>query len=252
MSTKEPILLSVDFDYFVREDPMWDWGHSESPLFKDFIWAIRAQGALASGFNIFEETDPYRHGVPSPDVFWDNLIQRGMGFSSTSSFIVADSRLWASTYFSSLLKERGIERARLFNFDAHHDLGYSNGRDYSKSVDCSNWLGFLLDRFPRLTTQLVFPGWKGEEPWEGAVGDCIQPRISSCVWGGSSDHMDARGEVIGIYFCRSGAWTPPWTDGIYTGMVRDLEKILGLKSEARFCTDESDLSPLEVRRFEQP
>ena len=37
------MILSIDFDYFIREKILWDFGHSEEQpgLFGDVVWQIR-------------------------------------------------------------------------------------------------------------------------------------------------------------------------------------------------------------------
>ena len=46
----KPIALSIDFDFFSYEDPMWDWGHRENSFFQgETMWWIRAQGVSWQG-----------------------------------------------------------------------------------------------------------------------------------------------------------------------------------------------------------
>ncbi|HXJ55900.1 MAG TPA: hypothetical protein VNU68_04470, partial [Verrucomicrobiae bacterium] len=43
------LILSIDFDFFVKEDPELDIGHGDSQLFNEALWAIREESWQAHG-----------------------------------------------------------------------------------------------------------------------------------------------------------------------------------------------------------
>src|SRR4051812_39722521 len=61
---KLKVLLSIDFDFFVRELPEFDWGHSETMFFLDAIWPIRY---ATSVFDVEREVDPDVHADFKPE-----------------------------------------------------------------------------------------------------------------------------------------------------------------------------------------
>jgi hypothetical protein len=70
--------LSIDFDFFIKEDPMWDFGHNESILFLNFspLWQIRY-----ADYDLVKETDTWKRigddggtkKVPYKIIRWDDL-----------------------------------------------------------------------------------------------------------------------------------------------------------------------------------
>ena len=99
MTTPRKLYLSVDFDYFVRSLPSWDWGHADSPFHRNAMWSIRAL-PLPGGWDLEAEMNPDRYSLPHPTAFVDSLKARGVTFADTCSLFVSDSHLWAYESFA--------------------------------------------------------------------------------------------------------------------------------------------------------
>ncbi|MGW8180478.1 MAG: hypothetical protein ACWGQW_17215 [bacterium] len=249
--------LSIDFDYFVREESIWDWGHREAPLFRDFLWQPRVQGFLHNGVDLRKEMDPQAFAKPTPDQFWKALEERGLNISRATRLIVADSHTWGAVVFGAWWPGKVPKNHRtLLSFDAHHDLGYSqhNARDTveSQNIDCASWLLWVMHQWKHLQARIIYPPWRGLEEWKYSepsfkgffYGD-VRKRVNASVW----DDDIPSGEVDQIYICRSGSWVPPWLDNQFIKFVRELESKTLADIEVPFI-DEEHCNPMEPRDFD--
>lgn len=259
-SPEDKIWLSIDFDYFVREDPSWDFGHGESAMYMDFLWAIRAGSCLARGMDLREETSPRKYAVPTPREFWEKIAGLGFDFSGVKQASVADSHMYGFLAFD----RRPQERTRIVHFDAHHDLGYRSIQKIRKIIqqeraDCSDWL-FHTIRSRKVQTSLVYPTWKGAKEWDllcdtwqaskgrdKALYSSALRFVHGNVW--SETYVESLiGKVERVFICRSGAWVPPWLDGEFIRFVAGLEKVAGVQAQKAFLQHEGR-DPLKERNF---
>jgi len=189
-------LLTIDWDYFVPENPEFDLGHAEAPIFLDMMWRgrfglldhIRANGAEKG--------------------FWDSL---GASLNGAGPTYVSDSHMYAYSLLS------GIDHVLLV--DAHHDcwqedsLGIDQGEG---KIYCHNWLRVWLSKGKQRRVTWVRPEWsKGgfEVPKD------LKRRISV------ADKVE--GKIDRVHVCRSGCWTPPWLDGQFIEFVEN-RKVLSV------------------------
>jgi len=191
-------ILSVDYDFFVREDPMWDYGHDEnSNIFKTIAWFAR-YGTQ----DLYEECD-FKYADFYPIELIERLKEKGFLFSEDIKIGIADSHKDAYDF----VKEQG--RCDLYNFDAHHDMYKGN-----KVLDCGNWLAKLIKA--RLVAKAIWvkPRWLKEF---GLGIDHID-KLKQCFW----EDLPTQNPNIkfdAVFFCRSGAWVPPHHDADFLRMA---------------------------------
>ena len=183
------VLLSIDMDWFYRELPEWDWGHSESPVFlSEPIWLSRYQM-----LDVYSECDPMRH-ADIPPMFFVNALQK-KGFKLTKKTRIGGS--WSHSDAYEFFKDSGAKV--LFNFDAHHDLFSED------ELDCGNWL-YHLQRDDKLAEVVwVVPKWSEGLGWYGSPAGPIEVKH----W---EDLRDEEFEVEAVFIAQSPAWSPPHFD----------------------------------------
>ena len=210
-------LLVVDWDYFVpwrdrapdgtptREFWLFDWGAQESKLFIEVLWPMRASGFL-------------RYDLPLPDTsgeettFWQRFR-----ISEDAPLFFGDSNALA-VHIAVTTDRPRFESVWLF--DAHHDSGYKNVTTLSGvnalvhrgRWDCSNWMIFYAAIRTHPQPHVRYPTWKAY-----ALTHEHEPIIPV-------DRRVDDGAAVDVTFdrvfvCRSGAWTPPWTDAKFFDFV---------------------------------
>ena len=163
----------------------FDWGHRETAFFNEAIWSLRAGATgITSRKSALDVMRPRSHRR-----FWDVLLN-----GPPAHLVIAESHL------SMIDARRDYHDAKVWNFDAHHDLGYGMKED-----NCGNWArrAFELGHISAYT--LVYPKWRLAEPEaelpvpEGLDFECTYdvPKI---------ENIDM------VFICRSGSWTPTWCD----------------------------------------
>lgn len=209
------VYLNIDWDFFVQEDPSWDWGHAEIALFQDIMWPIRAMSFAAQGLNLREEMSPNR-SYPAPKDLSTFLIQTmGLKFAPNCSVIVQDSHGKAGQYY--------VEQDLVVNIDAHHDCGYHDRAVLQRrwaegQLEAGSWLWDLLVRHPSLEARVLYPAWKQWVDYEGTdfeatLTNAMRERLQFNVVDEDTDYSEYQGAIVtDIFLARSGAWTPPWTD----------------------------------------
>lgn len=219
-------LLVVDWDYFF-ENPMgspepkpgwhlYDWGHSETPFGIYHVWDFRAQAFFMAGQEL--------PGTTGEELtFWNRFK-----FSRDAHFYVAESNARAVNPRVS----EGITEVWLY--DAHHDSGYNTGPsgysvgEIKKLVKngvwhCEDWMAFYWAQGARLRVR--YPRWKTwafeVEPYAGIRN------VERFV----DDPEEKTPLFDRVFLCRSGAWTPPWTDENFRRFIAECPV------EARTCLE---------------
>jgi hypothetical protein len=249
---KKRVYLSVDFDYFCREEIHWDWGHGENPMFQEIAWQTRTSGFARAGLDFLEETSLERFGHPTPKQFWQKLQELGFRFDEVETVTVQDSHLWAAHDFI----ERTYSPRRIVNFDAHHDMGYRSWRELKREwldqmkVDCSNWQLMLLHQLESLEAATVYPKWKGlreiemgATPWKSSKS--ISKRYQYAVWD-DAYVASLAGDVASIFIAKSSAWMPPWHDQAFVDFVKAAERLVQLEADV---PNAEYINPLKCRDF---
>lgn len=205
-----PLILSIDFDFFIREDPKLDMGHGEHhALFFNELWGMRRYAWGARGKTV-QQMLPW--DGPRPKQFKSELVKRfylecgrykgtAESHSAIMQFLERDS--FAKCY-------------DVINFDAHHDISYKDHLPASAAhVDCGNWGCYGLKSGAIRSYTVVYPDWRRrwEEPWcfnKGKFG--FGQRVRRLYWSGFLKEGRKRRLVDKLFLCRSGAWCPPCYD----------------------------------------
>jgi hypothetical protein len=237
------ILLTIDWDFFWREDPSWDFGHRESgPFWDTTIWQVRAVGGSMTGFDLRAEMEK---GIdPKPEDFW-KLIQNA-GFNlKDAELTVSDSHMHAAEAFIGHINECD----RIVNFDAHHDIAYPQPfcKDYKYvrglwkkgMAEAGSWLGLLLHVFD-FNTDIVYPSWKGMLDGKPRIREARN--VNFHVFGNGS--QISGGDVLALHIAKSPCWSPPWGDERFVSFVREAEKLTEREIKTLGNSD-----PLKIREL---
>jgi len=198
-------LVSIDWDFFIKEDLMMDFGHSES-MNNDFLWGTRVTGFAAQGNNLLKMLQT--NGKERE--FWNRLRGMGFNFNDQTHLIITESHADAYDlveYFTP---------TSIINFDSHSDLGYKGLKSlYNESVSCENWLGkSMIDFGPYYVDDvtLVYSNHTLEK--NDTRFDEIIKKLSVDVKYEDDFFSDKpiEPDIDVIHVCRSGAWAPPWLD----------------------------------------
>lgn len=216
------ILVSVDFDYFVRELPKWDWGHGDENGGQADVYAYKAWYVryITSKIDIIKETDPKTHADFEPIRLLSKFRELGLKFNDKTRLMIADSH--ADVYY--FFKE--MQSNVMIHIDAHHDM-----YDDRDEITCENWLANLTKIKENMEIYHVVPKWEKEWYPSAKSKEEVLKKISSAIkneikqratirhvfFEGLSKFNDV---VEGIFFCRSGSWTPPHLDQEFIDMVK--------------------------------
>ena len=190
--------LSIDFDFFIREKAIWDFGHRENSLFLNGIWDIRY-----SQIDLVRETDIKTFADFEPYQIMSKLEEKGLKITKNTEFFLCESHLGIVTAF------RGNNADMLISMDAHHDMFGGAIEpcieiDGSK-IDCGSWLNFFTDKKYYKKVLIVYPKWKDINDDLGKLK--IPHKIVKWDKLPKNDY-----EVKRVFLCRSGCWVPPHHD----------------------------------------
>ena len=184
--------ISIDWDFFVPEDPMWDFGHRESRMFLNLMWKMRGADYLKK-----IKTTGREKG------FWARLRKK---------IDIGSATVGVSESHAVLTPTALSECRRLILFDAHHDCFSTQEEGFTC---CGDWARQWLecDKNRRLTW--VRPAWVDPRPPKD-----LAARIDVF----DEDSFDGADMKMAsfIHICRSGCWTPPWLDGKFIKFVRQV------------------------------
>jgi len=182
-------LLTVDWDYFIDEDPMWDLGHKESAVHLDLVWKTR--GELIKKMST----------TGAEKKFWKKLP------------VTTDCPVWASdSHVFAYEFAKQVDHVLLV--DRHHDCWPAeNGR-----IECDTWLGEWLRR--KLSRRVTWLRPKNVK----MIYD-VPERFSSrfTVIDDITAIQPCKAEMIHI--CRSGCWCPPWLDIDFVNFIKALRPV---------------------------
>ena len=195
-------ILSVDWDYWFPNTINFDWGHRESMFFIETIWSMRAGCRdIITGdwaLDVMKPRKQYKR-------FWDNYVD-----GSPEYLVVAESHLSILEMLRSRRRNSMVEdeHVTIWNFDAHHDLGYGMTEE-----NCGNWAmkahaEGLMDEY-----KLVYPQWRFVGP------ECAEIPVPE---GLQFEYFYEPPEIDGVdmvFICRSGSWTPTWCDAAWMKFI---------------------------------
>ena len=230
---KKRVWLSVDWDFFMYEDPQWCMDHCEAQIYRlvqDSIWLSRHGGMVAQGVEIEKVTSPSKYW-PESHSFWVILENAGFEFDIQDVYVSSSHSYAASTF---LRKNPGPNRW-IVNFDAHHDLGYCSPSEQlklhrQKKTEAGSWLWSVLRRWSSVKAELFFPQWSllsddGFPATHGEPG--LLPGMARRIDTGfcTSERLEAFAEdavIDTVFICRSDAWTWPMHDEDFRAFVMEL------------------------------
>jgi len=220
-------ILSVDWDYFFPNAAHYDWGHKEEPIFFETLWPIRW-----SNYNMRTDLRGQKghqarsHFIVSADRlnnFWHKLFGPGR-IDPPEYLVITESHKDLYEVVTSL-KFKKSDVVKIWNYDAHHDMGY--GASAQPMVPaCDNWAKLLLDEWKISGYRLIYPEWRRHEPEDkfpsGATYRLVYPEFGQRVMDYYSDEqqvmpMPAYFNVV--FACRSSAWTPSWYDHLWIEFI---------------------------------
>ena len=186
-------LLSIDFDYFVPEDPLHDMGHCESLMFLSFVWGTRI-GLLDKIKTTGDEK-----------TFWSRV-----NCTQLHSAFVSETHLDAYTVLESF---KDIDE--VVNVDAHHDCWPLSG----DNVGCDTWGTAWLNRRRKNKFTWIRP--EHEVTGLGSIASPAQPRVHSTYGDEMAAHDLLQMPFDYLFICRSGCWVPPWLDEQWLRFIKE-------------------------------
>jgi hypothetical protein len=213
-----PLILSIDWDFFIKEDPKLDMGHREIPIFLETMWAIRLAGWMATReAESIEDVTPFTG--PSPERF---VMKLGTTFGYKhllfGNALVGCAESHAA--LPQLLDKLGLkdgDKCDVVNIDAHHDCGYGDNLDnaeFKDKFDCGSWVPHLHARGMLNSMTQCYPDWRFKHPeCSRETHKNIKERLP--VTFQFLSRMKPRAfnrPIAAIFLCRSGCWSPPCYD----------------------------------------
>ena len=176
-------ILSIDFDYFIdatiedRELYFPDGHDNLSPQMTKFLWD--------RCYSYYE--DLKNIGVIEDFYTMCEFLSKMVG----GKVLLADSHKEIRYLFDSIQEEEDFE---VINIDFHHDM-YVTGGD---TLDCGNWLRFLVDLKP-----------DAKITWVRREDSQVESLSGTFPYYHTTDITEVQGEFDYIFLCFSSPWTPP-------------------------------------------
>lgn len=190
--------LSIDFDFFCREDPNWQFGHSD----KDSLatWASRYLH-----IDLIKETDIKKYADFEPSLILEKLKEKNLTILKNTILGIADDHSLAYGFF------KRFNNNLIINIDAHHDCWPIT----SEYIPCSNWL-------TRLNTDsiTVYPKWK-DINLDTEISKTNHKNIKWMDFEINESNM-----INCVFICRSPQWVAPHLDQEFYKMINNMIKIL--------------------------
>lgn len=265
-------LISVDFDFFCAHpaDGMaarlpdgrlitdtWLAGPPSAPneskgdYVRDLEWDTRIRMAAARRIPLGDLFGVHPHlGATAPDDFTARLAERA--HIAGAPLHVADSHLHALTACTRLHASGGP--VTVINFDAHHDLGYSQDAvDYEyrdgAPPTCESWLLRALNDGLADQAVIVYPDWVDPAEHEPDPTEfCAQlaDRVTVTTWSDWTAASPAPVHAGEVFVARSSWWSPPWCDSEMVALVNGLCQagcqLAGVADDALSCRTHEPLT----------
>jgi hypothetical protein len=215
MKKAKKTILSIDWDYFVPACNSLDLGFNEnfSEETKKNIWYVRKQYSpeITKKLNIINEYQPYS--------FLNNLIiHKNISFSPDCKVVVCDSHRFA--YLEFIKKEI----KEIINIDNHHDLGYRINIDKDKEISCENWLSHLYNHKRGFEITQIFPEHRKKNKENFSILQTKNKITDNLKIRYGLKNFPTKKIIDQIFICRSGNFTPPWSDNGFAKFVNQFNK----------------------------
>lgn len=225
-------VLSIDFDFFIEENPQFDIGHQETDLFLTSMWDIRRVSYSLEGKKIISKVIDLREKFPFRGCF-DDILDIKCLFSGNYRIATAESHLAILKILSDM------EDIELINIDAHHDLHYGRPAIKREECSCGNWGSYLIENGQVKSWTQIYPSWrkKYSENNKGIFAYARKKLGKKFkVQTGEPSKLISWEKVDIVFLCRSGCWVPPEYDLGF----KELSILLGARGE------------LPIRKIELP
>ncbi len=207
-----PLVLSVDWDYFLPRsiyDFYWTWPPYGKASGATLLWQKRAFTHPLHGADQQKTAyDLLRVDEVKVERFWGNVLAG----EANPEVRVCDSHEELVDF------TQGWESFDLINFDAHHDVVYSD-KDPQSQLNSGNWVGCLRQQGRLNSYTLVYPRWRQSQPERCNLK--LPDGIDHLVYG------DWHAGPIcpeRVFVCRSSAWMPSWCDDRWLQLIALLRK----------------------------
>jgi hypothetical protein len=188
---KKRAMLTVDWDYFVPEDPfIHDFGHRENLMFLQWVWGTRT-----SFIDDIVATDDHKN-------FWSEIQKN----NTLTGNVVNASESHLEAYRVAV----DSQHHTIVTVDAHHDVWPYVDSDTEVKIECGSWLRFWLDSNTARRAYWVCADYNREY-----AEDHGHERLALV------DSLDDIRDFVfsTTHVCRSGCWTPPWLDYRFQAFV---------------------------------
>lgn len=219
-------LLSIDFDFFedipdISVLSQFPDGIDLSSSLSTMVWSMhyaqnKQTNAMLRSIGIREEQ--FAHML--------EILQQGI--DDDCEILVANSHKLLYEWAEELVYDHCKDGIELTHIDMHHDV-FDNG----DSVDCGNWLKFLMDEIP---TEVV---WY-ENPITRKAYNC--ERLPFKSKGTDLKKLIGR-QFDAVFLCRSDNWTPPHLDTRFDELLRELVRLGNVCAELN-VQKPRDIEPL--------
>ena len=204
-------VLSVDFDFFFKENPAWDWSYSEhdpAPI-QTVLWTVWAFGFKAAGKRLPGLTHNPVTALRPSALRIDRL------FTTNSHARIREA-------FPYIKTEAGTRPVEVTSLDAHHDAGYG-----SMDKDCADWTLCAREEFGS-PVQVIYPPWRrlagyAEEPPDSEEG---RSAVTLQTLHRMGELPKAVQGCYGVVFlCLSSAWVPSWLHSKFVALAIYLKSL---------------------------
>lgn len=216
-------VLSVDWDFAFPDLFPYDWSFKEAPFFINGLWHLRAGNRNLKTKEIaIEAVRPDESLITG---FWPKIINT---HKHVPWMIVI-----SETHLDIIHLLKMYHCCDVLNIDAHHDLGYDESLEHN-IVDCSNWAAYALGLGLINNYRLRYPCWRREHP-EGCP-ESVKEIVKMAEYGLPKFFR----EIDIVFVCRSGAWTPPWSDDKWIEFIGGLREINPIAWKRRTVLRDAD------------
>lgn len=188
-------ILSIDFDYFVDADMQ-----TRTQCFPDG----NDSKFTTDDWKYFYNTYPHLKDIGIIKNDYDYMCELLRGLKGVPC-LVSDTHKDMEKLFRYVSEEEDLE---LINVDFHHDMFVTGGN----SLDCGNWLRFLVDLKPNANIT-----------WVRREDSDVNSLFGEFPYRHTTDIKEIKENFDYVFLCFSSPWSPPH---LYEKFVKMCDSIL--------------------------
>lgn len=246
---KDPLAVdvSIDFDFFVRENWEWDFGHDDTQLFaSELIWDSRY-----ATIDLHSETSQLKYADFEAKHLCSKLMDVLKPRGGRVHYLAwADSHSYAARFFlgNDDYGRPFAPAALLVNIDAHHD-GWPK-RMAMDEPQAENWALHVQRSWPETQFVQCYPKWKDPSiDGESAIKDVVTFHGWSPFVKGIRSMLPSGAYLRNVFICSSQSWVPPHHDNEFVKLVLAFAKRSIYAQEMQSIRKRSSPSPMEARNL---